>query len=339
MDYLNFPIHINIYVTLRCNLRCRHCIDNASMKSGDPKTELTDEEIYHLLDYFLKNGVRDISFSGGEPLLRKSIFEFIRYLSKRGCRTTLLSNLTLLDKEKLRRLKDSGLYYVRTSLEGDNEKTHDYIRGKGNFKLLMEKFEMLKELKRTKKGVSVTIKKDNWKQLDGIAKLISEYGFTELTISLLMPAGRGERLSSLMLSKEELRSFFDYLEEFKIEHKNLNVHFESPLYALYLFEKKDERYKSYGPCLIGRTFLGIKANGDVYACPMRDEVIIGNVKQDDLFYLWHHSELLNRVRNLDNLTGKCKNCELRYICGGGCRAFTHIKYGDFVHPDPYCWKK
>jgi radical SAM protein with 4Fe4S-binding SPASM domain len=70
---------------------------------------------------------------------------------------------------------------------------------------------------------------------------------------------------------------------------------------------------------------------------MRDEVIIGNLRKDNLDDLWNHSPLLNQIRNLKLLKGKCKSCKLLNYCGGGCRAYTHIVHNDFCEPDPFCW--
>lgn len=337
-QFLNFPIHVNIYVTLKCNLNCTHCIDDAGMENKNNIYEMKDQEIYALFDYLLENGVREVSFSGGEPLLRESIFDFIKYLSTKKCKTTLLSNLILLDEKKLKKLQDAGVHYIRTSLEGADKETHDSIRGQGNFDLLLKSFSLLKQLIYVKKGVSVTIRKNNQDQLDKIAELIRQYDFTELTISLLMPSGRGKNLADLMLSRQEFKDFLDYLEDFKKNNQDLNIHFETPLYALYYYQKNNPVYKEHYPCLIGRSFLGFKANGDIYACPMRDEVVIGNIKKDNIYDVWHNSKILNEIRDLNNLKGKCKECNLKLNCGGGCRAFAYIKKSDFTSPDPYCWK-
>ena len=98
-----------------------------------------------------------------------------------------------------------------------------------------------------------------------------------------------------------------------------------------------KQLRQYGPCLIGQVFLGIKANGDIFACPMLDNVIIGNIKKDDIEKIWDESPTLNKVRNLYLLKGKCRGCKIKNYCGGGCRAISYLKHGDILKPDPYCW--
>lgn len=336
--YLPNPIFVNIYVTNECNLRCKHCIDNAGHLSEEQKSEeLSNGEIYYLIDYYLSKGVSNISFSGGEPLLHKNLLDFIKYLKNKNVDITLLTNATLVDKNIARSLAESGVSYVRTSIEGANSETHDWIRGEGNFEKVIFGLKNLLEAKLPKVGVSITLNKRNLHEIEIIISMLYKIGIRYLTMAPLMPLGRGEKyLKEFILSRDEFKNLLIKKQSLEKVYPDVIFTLDSPLQAI-LVKDDPISVEKLGPCVIGTCFLGFKSNGDIYACPVRDEVIIGNMRIDDLQDIWDNSPFLNRVRNLDLLEGKCKNCNLLQYCGGGCRALTHIKYDDVIYPDPYCW--
>jgi len=112
--------------TKACNLRCKHCYEDAGPKP-DPD-ELTTEEAKSAIDEFADAGVVTLAFSGGEPLARKDFFEVARYAAERDFYVTLATNGTLITKDTAKKLKDTWVQYVEISLDGF-EKTHDEFRG------------------------------------------------------------------------------------------------------------------------------------------------------------------------------------------------------------------
>ncbi|MBL7053171.1 MAG: radical SAM protein [Candidatus Portnoybacteria bacterium] len=337
LSYLEYPVFANIYLTNRCNLNCRHCIDSAGIISEqESKNELSNKEIYNIINYFLERGVENISFSGGEPLLHKNVFEFIAYLSKKNISVTLLSNIMLVDRKIAQKLKRSGLYYLRSSIEGPNTRLHDWIRGKGSFKKLLTNLKYLKEVDLPKLGVSLVVHKKNFDFVESVVRLLLRIGIYHLTLTHLIPSGRGKKMKDLVLDKQEYKSLLEMKPVLEKRYPKMIIYMDSPLEAIMCSEDKNKLLEC-APCIVGRCFLGIKANGDIYACPMRDEVVIGNVRKDNLDDIWHNSTFLNLIRNTNLLKGKCKTCRLKDFCGGGCRALAHLHYNDVLMPDPYCW--
>ena len=64
-----------IEVTRACNLRCKHCLNNSGIKD---KNELTAAETKKLIKGLAEAGIQEIRFTGGEPLLNKHIFDYIK---------------------------------------------------------------------------------------------------------------------------------------------------------------------------------------------------------------------------------------------------------------------
>ncbi|MDI6793431.1 MAG: SPASM domain-containing protein [bacterium] len=64
---------------------------------------------------------------------------------------------------------------------------------------------------------------------------------------------------------------------------------------------------------------------------------MGNILKDGLFKIWYTSDVLWRIRDKNNLKGKCKGCKYIYSCGG-CRAVAYAMTGDYMEEDTQCWK-
>ncbi|HSM39649.1 MAG TPA: radical SAM protein, partial [Afifellaceae bacterium] len=109
----------------RCNLNCKHCYSLST--DVDFPGELSTEEVYRVMDDLKAFGVPALILSGGEPLIRKDIFEIAARAKALGFYTALSTNGTLIDAALARRIGDTGFDYVGISLDGI-EATHDRFR-------------------------------------------------------------------------------------------------------------------------------------------------------------------------------------------------------------------
>jgi MoaA/NifB/PqqE/SkfB family radical SAM enzyme len=100
--------------TYRCNLKCGMC----NFWKQEPGSELETGEFFKIIDDLAGLGTKAISFSGGEPLLRKDIFGLIKYGKRRGLIVHLATNGTLVDEENARKLRDSEIDAISVSLDG-----------------------------------------------------------------------------------------------------------------------------------------------------------------------------------------------------------------------------
>jgi MoaA/NifB/PqqE/SkfB family radical SAM enzyme len=122
------PFEIAWNVTYRCNLRCKHCYENA----GQKRPELSTDEAKQVLDKLSKLsgiGLPALSFSGGEPLARNDFFELAAYAKKRVGYLSIASNGTLITRDNAKRIKDVGVDYVEISIDGTTPGVHDSFRG------------------------------------------------------------------------------------------------------------------------------------------------------------------------------------------------------------------
>ncbi len=120
------PIFVDIAATHRCQCRCVHCSAAAHADGGQ---ELTTAEIRALLDQAASMGVLQVTFTGGEPLLRADMLELIRYAVRLGLLVRLNSNGLLLTRRRIHELKRAGLVLCGVSLDHPRPGDHDRLRG------------------------------------------------------------------------------------------------------------------------------------------------------------------------------------------------------------------
>lgn len=118
------PTSCNIMVTNRCNLRCVMC----RQWREKPSDELTTEQWKRVIADLKVNGIKNIHFTGGEPLLREDLAELISCSSRNGFVVGLTTNGLLLKKDLLERLVDNGLRSIAISIDALNDK-YEKIRG------------------------------------------------------------------------------------------------------------------------------------------------------------------------------------------------------------------
>src|SRR3989344_1908979 len=108
------PTMIHFAPTLRCNLRCKYC---SIWQEGNIKEELSLEEWKKFLkDLHEWLGEAHIGITGGEPLLRKDIFEMLDYMCMTGLKPSLTTNGILLTHNAIEKLSRLNIFNINVSL-------------------------------------------------------------------------------------------------------------------------------------------------------------------------------------------------------------------------------
>lgn len=182
------PVTLTWDITYMCNLRCKMCfywneaILNETLKKlrNGPK-ELSLDLIKEIIVPKLKRaGINKIKITGGEPFLKKEFERILSLLASANISVTLLSNLTLIDERKAKKIVDEHL--VRnfiTSIDGPQE-VNDIIRGKGSFEATTQGIEYLNLAKKNarmnqpKITVNCVITSYNQNKLSDVIKIAKE---------------------------------------------------------------------------------------------------------------------------------------------------------------------
>ncbi|MBK6697117.1 MAG: radical SAM protein [Myxococcales bacterium] len=193
-----------VFVTNDCNLRCTHCY----VSSGDyvPPEELTTEELKRLIDDAKELGVSRFYFTGGEPFMRKDIFELIDYVC-RDAELVILSNAMYFVGKNVERLRDVASranaelrrLFFQVSLDGPTAELHEQVRGPNSFGKTIEGIKTLVALDLTP-AVSTSINVDNQDHIAATTRLVASLGVKEHHILWLQERGRAYDNDQLLIA-------------------------------------------------------------------------------------------------------------------------------------------
>ncbi len=329
--------------TRNCNLSCVHC--RASATLGPHSGELDTAEAFKLLDQIAEVAKPIIILTGGEPLLREDIYDIAAYGTKIGLRMVMAPNGTLVTESVARRLMDAGIKRISISIDGSTPESHDTFRKvEGAFEGAINAMKIAKKVGLDFQ-VNTTITKTNLDQIPKIQKLAVEMGAVAHHIFLLVPTGRGKYIVDQAIDaaeyEETLNWFYDQRDKTPLELKaTCAPHYYRILRQRAKEEGKSVSFQTHGldavtrGCLGGIGFCFISHRGDVQPCGFLS-ANCGNVRQQSFADIWNHSEVLNDLRDYDKLSGKCKPCEFKRVCGG-CRARAYEATGDYLTEEPLC---
>nr|MDO8097691.1 radical SAM protein [Candidatus Njordarchaeota archaeon] len=362
------PITVVWNFTNRCNLNCLHCHQDSSPTSSS--SELTTSQAFKVIDNMSDAGVAILTFSGGEPLLRKDLYDAIQRANDNSMLCTIASNGTLMTSQVARKLAKAGIRRVEIGLDGARAETHDFLRNKhGSFEATIKGIENCVAVGFDELATTMTLYSKNISELEETIDLAEKLGATRFYLNRLIPAGRGlesrhldvtyrERIEALetlhnRFHKSLIEGFgvqcyargMTYYARLGHERSKGKVFTVSEALSGYerMFQKKFELdvtkivrklAAGFGGCSVGLTYAGLTASGDLLPC-VPAPIKLGNLLEQSLEEIWTHNELLNYVRNRKALKGSCKICIYGDLCGG-CRYTAFVAYGDWLGPDASC---
>jgi AdoMet-dependent heme synthase len=339
-----FDFFIQLHITERCNLRCSHCY-----QEGNRAGEMTLGEIISIMDEVSEmiaawDEAYSVQFessftvTGGEPFLRSDFSAILDALNQKGFDTYILTNGTLINREKARELANLGVRGIQISLEGP-EQIHDSIRGAGSFAASINGIHNI-----VNSGIELTLNTTlseiNAPYFMDMITLASALGAQKLGFSRLVPSGGGKRLFNKMLSTDAVEDL--YRKIFSLNTGDLKIVTGDPVASQYRSPEQAAYGSSVpsGGCAAGVSGLTIMPDGTLTPC-RRLPIPIGNVLTDSLREIWATSDVLNSLRDQTLYQGKCGDCS-RWASCRGCRAIAFATAGTgglnaCLAEDPQCF--
>ena len=303
---------LHLYLTNACNLRCPHCYMNADIKN---ENELSLEEIINLTKEFKLSGGDKIILSGGEVLMRPDFSEIVKKCGELMLEVEVLTNGILWN----RLILDSIAKYitkVQISIDGYNEEENAKVRGNGSFEKAIRSIDLFAEYDIP---IEVAVTPHYDKQLKSKVSNYANFGKWLLS-----------KYSGKITAVKFTGEIFDgrdivFTDEQKAEYLDI----AQKIYQQCFNATGDEAFVEYhkkggleGNCNYGN--LAIDSIGDIYFCPAINLMKpLGNLRNVNLTTLFSKTAIVKQRSHVDNIK-PCKNCDLRYICGGECRA-KHFK--------------
>jgi len=287
-----------------CNLKCIYCYATDRPKAAN---SLTREDHFRLIDdIHAISGNAEIVLTGGEPLLSPYVIELAEYAKSLGHQVHLLTNGTLIN-EKSAKTVSKTFNLIKISLDGSTPAIHEFHRGKGSFAKTMKAIDLLIQHDAPLQ-IAMTVTRKN---IHDIGAMTKKFG-SRLTFAPLFPAGRAKTNTELCITGKE---YYEALSS--VDGVKPLSHLCSSLAA--------SKQKRIMKCAIGDAEISISETGDVYPCQLLHfpQFCAGNIKEQSLKSIYETSEALQDCRKLTVLeVAGCKKCDIRFICGGACRART-----------------
>lgn len=338
--------------TKACNLECRHCYAEAT--HNPTPDELSTEEAKLFMDSLISYNVPVLLFSGGEPLMRKDIFELMEYGAHIGLRMVLSTNGTLINLEKAKKIKELGISYVGISLDGLKDVNDDFRGMQGAYEKAMEGFRNCEAVGQ-KTGLRLTLSKTTSKELPKIFDLIEKNKIPRVCFYHLVYTGRGSEIKDEDLSHEEKRKALDFIIEKTLDFGARNINTEiltvdNHCDGIYLYEYMKDKNEVMAEEILkmlsinggnrsGVAIASVDWVGNSYIDQFTRDIPIGNIREKSFGEIWDGDEnsFLLKLRDRKNyLKGRCVSCKWLNQCNGNFRARA-LSTGDFWASDPGCY--
>jgi len=332
--------------TSACTNNCLHCGFASNATALDA---LGTEETKQIVDKIHDFGATYFGISGGEPLLRKDLPEIIGYAKNTGMNVSLITSGYFLDDKIFGNLVK---HEVRVSVSVDGTKVNnDAIRGNGAYEKAVSAIKKTSEaglldcLVATLANIDATRNNVTSEDMEHVIQLAEEYGARWVVIHGFIPFNRTKQHLAIAPSPQQYEKIWNDIYDLRLKYNGKpEVNVYCPFFARIAKQRGlpnfDDWFNNFflGKCSIAGKYMSIIENGDVIPCSFNDRVILGNTKDKSLKQIWNQlqtSELNLKLRDRNNLKGKCGICEYREICGG-CRTRAEMCTGDLFASDPAC---
>ncbi len=365
-DFNLKPVLVFWEATKACLLVCKHCRAKA-IREPLPG-ELSTEEAMKLIDMVAGFGGPPypiLVFTGGDPLMRRDIWELIAYAKERGLRVGLAPAVTrLLDEKAISRIAELGVDAVSISIDSGVPDVHDGLRGvKGTWERSVWAVKTLMDYG-VRVQVNTLVCRETIPTLPETVKLLVDLGVRVMEAFYVVPVGRADL--SMMPSPE----VFEDVSHFLVEATRYGLTIrttEGPMFRRVAVERTTLHGAGYDPDELlkpgklyhelvaklrrllgepgdryhthtmgtrdGKGIIFVAYNGDVSPSGFMPYPL-GNVRRESLVDIYREHPLLKEIREA-RFHGRCGRCEFRDLCGGS-RARAYTVYGDPLAEDPAC---
>lgn len=335
------PISIVHFITMRCNARCKHCFINFD----DPETfrsDMTLAEIQEMSKH-MGNSLINVNLTGGEPFLRRDIFEIAEaYFKNAGILSLYITTngmFTEWTKEFIDKFISSGIKgKLIFAISIDNfEEDHNKNRNVKNlFKNAMTTYKMIQSYNKNNiiANIALTVTHHNYdKVVDIYHYLKNEHNVKAFTANAMREEGVVKKIDPEI----KKRIYAAYKELTKIIRKDLKdggtSGFQNTLQGRIMNSKNAITYSTLekiyeepqycSHCPAGALFGVIYSNGDVYPCEILDNKKIGNVRKYNLDFmkLWNN----DAARAVKKFIKDTK-CNCTYECAWSINIISNIQY-------------
>lgn len=318
----------SLAVAQKCNLGCTYCYAEQGSFGGRPSNmplDVAKASVDRLLEDAAPGEKIVIGFMGGEPLFNRSVLhDTTKYAFEKASQRqvevdfTMTTNATLIRPEDIDLFQKYGITLTVSidGLGGTNDTLRPFISGKGSFQRVTEKVKQVLSLPnrtfQVNARVTVTPKNLN---LPEIMVGLLDLGFDSVQFSPMLKSPTGKE----QMSREDFDTLLEQLIACgELFREGLNQRKLYPLKNVISTLKRIHDYQREAyPCGAGGGYMGVSAEGDLYACHRFVNDAEGKMGDLEKGVDPAKQEQWLKERNLA-AQNPCTSCWARYMCSGSC---------------------
>jgi MoaA/NifB/PqqE/SkfB family radical SAM enzyme len=268
------PAAATLACTYACQLDCVHC--SALHHRNGKAPQLTDAQLKKIIDETTDMGCVNIIFTGGEPMLMKSIFDLVGHVDKERATAVMFSNGEYLTKANAEKLREAGLYGVFISMDSPWPEEHDILRRRPGL------FRKIEEGIRNMRDAGIIVGFSSYMTHErlgrgGLSRLMDlgrDVGINEITVFDAVPTGALMKTKDLLLTPEDKAEIVsETLRYFKLQQ-----------YPTLTAQAHVNSGKSMG-CFAAYNQYYMTAYGELCPCDFTP-ISFGNVAADGVKAVW-----------------------------------------------------
>jgi len=320
-------------VTSACNLDCVYCYNVwKSPRCNYPRGQLPLYDLLHLIDRLVVElDLETVAITGGEPLLRNDLPQIIRYLWSLNIHTIVITNGSLLTKERIEQLP--GVQNYEIPLLSYRREVHDRLTRREAFDRVIQGTLNLRRAKE-EFTVAFVATRLNCADLEKTVELAVSLGaigmlYNRMNVSAYNYQYSQDLLPSLAMIQENLEFLDDFAGRY---HFPISSSIPIPPCLM-----DTTRYKNLhcGFCPLGGedSYFTVDPLGNLRVCN-HSSVILGNLLENSFWDLYQHP-YIDQFRT--EIPDSCQDCSaaIRDICQGGCKAAGAECFGSFKDQEPF----
>lgn len=312
------PVSGSIELTMRCNMRCRHCY----ISYDKDKKELSTGKVIEILNESAEAGCLWCLITGGEPLLRDDFTDIYLHAKKIGMMVTVFTNGTLLNRYLVDMFSDYPPSSIEITLYGFTKETYERVtRVPGSFERCIKGIELLREkgLRPYLKTVVTTLNRHELKEMRNYAHRLGLKFRFDAEINPRLDGNKGP--CQFRLLPEEV---------VKLDKEDEDI--VKGLKRFYDTNLEESGFESLYTCSAGKTSFHIDPYGSLSPCLMARRPFY-DLKEISFREAWTNlaEDLENRKPKLDY---KCGSCRLFSLCSQ-CPGWAEMENNDGEKPVDY----
>jgi radical SAM protein with 4Fe4S-binding SPASM domain len=324
-------------LTRRCNHHCSYCYTFWGVdveNQGNAGKDLTLPAFTRFMEKLIDDvQVKNVAFSGGEPLLNDDLFRMVDYLHNKNISSAIISNGTLITPEIAAKLSSADIVEI-TLLSCKPEIHDDIVRKHGAWKAAVQGIANLFEAKGYWEAVFIATKK-NIAFAGETAKLAIALGAEGMMFNRINVGRHNMTFADDLLPSPEMISNALYTLDGISEKYGFPIVVSVPIEPC-LVDISPFKHIHFGFCPLGgsSSYFTIDPSGDIRLCN-HSPVVLGNLDRDSFLDIYSNHSYVRSFR--EDWPEECRQCdpELKDLCKGGCKAAAAQCYNTMDTVDPF----